>query len=54
MVSDNVVPIFQISNVTGDGIDMLKQFLNLLPVRRDFTKVKLDQVEYTIDTIYHI
>jgi GTPase len=30
-VSERVCPIFQISNVTGEGLDLLKQFLNLLP-----------------------
>ena len=54
IVSDNIVPIFQISNVSGKNIDTLKFFLNLLPIRKDFTKVKMDPVEFTIDTIYNI
>lgn len=31
MSSGKLVPIFKISSVTGDGIDLLRQFLNLLP-----------------------
>eukprot|EP01130_Rhizamoeba_saxonica_P004485 TRINITY_DN1830_c0_g1_i1.p1 TRINITY_DN1830_c0_g1~~TRINITY_DN1830_c0_g1_i1.p1 ORF type:complete len:546 (-),score=104.10 TRINITY_DN1830_c0_g1_i1:931-2403(-) len=30
---DTVVPIFMVSNVTGQGIDILKKFLNVLPSR---------------------
>lgn len=31
-VSQRLCPVFQVSNVTGDGLDLLKAFLNLLPV----------------------
>ncbi|KAJ2736525.1 hypothetical protein IW152_000700 [Coemansia sp. BCRC 34962] len=33
-VSQRVCPIFQISNVTGEGIDSLQTFLNVLPLNR--------------------
>lgn len=29
-VSERVCPIFQVSNVTGDGLDLLRMFINLL------------------------
>ena len=31
MASGKLVPIFKVSSVRGDGLDLLKQFLNLLP-----------------------
>ncbi len=39
-----VCPIFQISNVTGQGLDLLRTFLNLLPSSEgDPTKFASDQ-----------
>lgn len=32
-VSERLCPIFQVSNVTGENLDLLKMFLNLLTVR---------------------
>lgn len=31
MISQNIVPIFSISNVTNQNLDYLKRFLNILP-----------------------
>ncbi|KAJ2347251.1 hypothetical protein GGF43_004798, partial [Coemansia sp. RSA 2618] len=31
-VNQRVCPVFQISNVTGEGVDLLKTFLNILPL----------------------
>jgi elongation factor 1-alpha len=36
MEHGNIVPIFQISNVTGEGHDLLKRFLNLLPEQNTY------------------
>ncbi|KAJ2115392.1 hypothetical protein IW146_002351 [Coemansia sp. RSA 922] len=36
-VGQRVCPIFQISNVTGEGIDSLQTFLNVLPLNRCFS-----------------
>jgi elongation factor 1-alpha len=33
MPSGRIIPIFLISNTTGDGLDLLRNFLNLLPPR---------------------
>lgn len=32
-VSQRICPIFQVSNVTGEGLDLVRTFLNLLPYR---------------------
>lgn len=45
-------PIFQISNVTGENMDLLKMFLNLLSSR---TSYKDDQpAEFQIDDTYSV
>eukprot|EP00732_Lithocolla_globosa_P003253 Lithocolla_globosa_v1_NODE_2518_length_1966_cov_27.742543.p1 type:complete len:566 gc:universal NODE_2518_length_1966_cov_27.742543:236-1933(+) len=35
-LSERVCPIFQVSNVTGQNLDLLRQFLNLLPAHSQF------------------
>ena len=46
--TESVVPIFHVSNVTGVGIDFVKQFLNLLG------KVHTNIKEEVKDTVMHI
>ncbi|MEM0279387.1 GTP-binding protein [Metallosphaera sp.] len=46
-----VVPVFKISNVTGQGLDLLIRFLNLLPPRR--TVPSPDPLVY-IDETYNV
>jgi len=38
--SERICPIFQISNVTGENLDLLKGFLNLLSVRGQYVSSK--------------
>lgn len=35
-VSERICPIFQVSNVTGEGLDYVKTFLNILPYHGKF------------------
>lgn len=35
-----ICPIFQISNVTGENLDLLKSFLNLLSIRGNYEVAK--------------
>ena len=45
-------PIFQVSNVTGKNIDLLKSFFNLLnPRMENFSN---DPAEFQIDDIYSV
>lgn len=37
-VSERICPIFQVSNVTGEGLDLLKNFLNILPISQKYNK----------------
>lgn len=47
-----VCPIFQISNVSGENMDLLKMFLNLLSPRTTFNS---DQpAEFQIDDTYSV
>lgn len=49
-----MVPIFFVSNVTGEGIAMLKQFLNLLPSAPKWEKKLSKPAEFQIDESFHI
>ncbi|MDT7860696.1 MAG: GTP-binding protein [Saccharolobus sp.] len=48
-----VVPIFKVSNVTGKGLDLLMNFLNLLPPEAKLIKDKEPPLVY-IDEIYNV
>lgn len=45
-------PIFQISNVTGENMDLLKMFLNLLSSRTNFSND--EPAEFQIDDTYSV
>lgn len=51
-VSERLCPIFQVSNVTGENLDYLKTFLNLLSTRTPNTD--LDPAEFQIDDTYSV
>ncbi|KAG6828111.1 hypothetical protein H0H92_009161 [Tricholoma furcatifolium] len=54
--SDRMCPIFQISNVTGDGLDFVRTFLNLLPSSEaDDEKFAIDQpLEFSITEVWSV
>ena len=45
-------PIFQISNVTGENLDLLKMFLNLLSPRTSYRED--EPAEFQIDDTYSV
>ncbi|KAG0003822.1 hypothetical protein BGZ79_011039 [Entomortierella chlamydospora] len=51
-VSERICPIFQVSNVTGEGLDLLKNFLNVLPISRKYNKD--EPVEYQITDTFSV
>lgn len=53
-VSERVCPIFQISNVTGAGIDLLKMFLNLLKGCSDTKYATNMPAEYLITDTFSV
>ncbi len=52
IVNDRVVPIFSLSNVTGEGLDLLRAFLNLVPSRRNWREHMDKPAEFTIDETF--
>ena len=52
--ADSIVPIIQISNITGFNLNLLKQILNLLPLRNDYAEFISKPVEYLIDDTYSV
>ena len=49
-----VVPIFQISNVSGEGLPLLKLFLNLLPSKREWSTMREEKLEFYIDDVFQV
>ncbi|TFK44701.1 P-loop containing nucleoside triphosphate hydrolase protein [Crucibulum laeve] len=54
--AERICPIFQVSNVTGEGLDFVRTFLNLLPSSEgDSEKFSLDQpLEYSITEVWSV
>lgn len=48
-----VCPIFQVSNVTGQNLDMIRTFLNILPLRRP-EQVENEKVHFVIDEVFWV
>ncbi|KAF9166465.1 hypothetical protein BGX21_000109 [Mortierella sp. AD011] len=51
-VSERICPIFQVSNVTGEGLDLLKNFLNVLPISQKYNKD--EPAEYQITDTFSV
>ena len=52
MHTNSIVPIFTVSNVTGEGITELQQFLNMLP--KTVSTVPTTQVEMHVDSVWSV
>lgn len=50
----SIVPIFQISNVTGEGLDNLRLFMNLLPSRKEWSNMRNESLEFYIDDVFQV
>ena len=48
----SICPIFQVSNVTGANLNLLKKFLNLLPSR--MSRKEDEPSEFLIDETYSV
>eukprot|EP01064_Diplonema_japonicum_P022938 TRINITY_DN3323_c3_g1_i1.p1 TRINITY_DN3323_c3_g1~~TRINITY_DN3323_c3_g1_i1.p1 ORF type:complete len:587 (+),score=85.97 TRINITY_DN3323_c3_g1_i1:64-1761(+) len=51
---DKVAPIFCVSNVTGEGLDLLRRFMNLLPSKKDWSAAASENFECLIDKTYSV
>lgn len=50
----DIVPIFFLSNVTGEGLDLFKLFLNYLPIRRSYRKAINNPMKMQVQEIFTI
>ena len=50
--SERICPIFEVSNVTGENLDLLKMFLNLLTLKNEYTTS--EPPFYQIDDTYSV
>eukprot|EP00727_Mastigamoeba_balamuthi_P014806 m51a1_g9951 putative gtp-binding protein 1 (666) ;mRNA; f:25239-27850 len=50
IVSERLAPIFCVSNVSGQNLPLLRQFLNLLPSSRDWEQLAQEPLEMQIDS----
>jgi GTPase len=53
-VSERICPIFMVSNVTGENLDLLRAFLNLLPGRTDWEELRRKPSEFHIDATWTV
>jgi GTPase len=54
IVNDRVVPIFPMSSVTGEGLDLLRSFLNLVPSRRNWHDARDKPTEFSCDETFMV
>lgn len=55
MKSNTMVPLFKVSNVNGNGLDILLKFLSLLPVNEKWLKLEKEENPLiTIDETYSV
>jgi len=52
--SDRIAPIFEVSSVEGTNLDILRKFLNLIPPRIQWDKLKNLPTEITIDQTWFV
>eukprot|EP00871_Galdieria_phlegrea_P002614 jgi/Galph1/3353/GphlegSOOS_G2044.1 len=54
IVNDRIVPVFEVSSVTGQGLDLLGKFLNLVPTRRNWLTAATEPTEFQIDETFMV
>ncbi len=54
MVSGRVAPVFLISNTTGAGIELLAEFMNLLPPRKRWSELEKKPLLAYVTDIYNV
>eukprot|EP01125_Pyxidicula_operculata_P018624 TRINITY_DN662_c1_g1_i1.p1 TRINITY_DN662_c1_g1~~TRINITY_DN662_c1_g1_i1.p1 ORF type:complete len:543 (-),score=106.75 TRINITY_DN662_c1_g1_i1:208-1836(-) len=54
ITNDRVIPIFEVSSVSGANIDLLRQFLNIVPPRIQWNLLETQPVEFSIDSTYFV
>jgi len=54
MPSGRVAPIFRVSSVTGEGLDLLRKFLNLLPPRTRWRERLKEPLLMYVDEVFNV
>ena len=54
MHADSLAPIFLTSSVTGQGLDHVRLFFNLLACRQRWAERENDAAEFVIDETFHV
>ena len=54
VVSGRIVPIFKVSNVTGEGLELLRKFLNILPPRMRWKERVNSSLLMYVDDIFNV
>ena len=54
IASDTIAPIFLTSSVTGEGLDLMRVFLNLLPQRYEWFGKMKEEAEFIIDETFAV
>lgn len=52
--NNSIVPLFYISNVTGEGIDLVKNYLNFINKHKDNKNNEAKNVEFHIDSTFYV
>lgn len=52
--NNSIIPMFYVSNVTGEGIDLVKQYLNFINKHKDNKNNEDKHVEFHIDTTFYV
>jgi len=53
-VSERIAPIFCVSNVTGVNLDLLRKFLNLFPMRKNWKELLDRPAEFQVDATWSV
>lgn len=54
MNSETIIPVIQISNVLNINLDLLKTFLNLLPLKNTYSDKKHNPIQFNVDNTYSV
>ncbi len=54
LISGRIAPVFLVSNVTGESLDNLRKFLNLVPAHKMWDEFVDEPVEYQIDETFSV
>ncbi len=54
IISGRIAPVFLVSNVTGENLDLLRKFMNLLPANKKWEDQIDNPVEYHIDETFSV